>query len=79
MKRGRLPEDLSLHYQSQVLAALEYLIKKKVAHLDIKGVYLNKSDLNYAKAKMLTLNELKHCLYFMYSLNQMIGIGMLTM
>lgn len=53
MKRGRLPEDLSLHYQSQVLAALEYLIKKKVAHLDIKGVYLNKSDLNYAKAKML--------------------------
>ncbi|XP_027898574.1 mitogen-activated protein kinase kinase kinase 14 isoform X2 [Xiphophorus couchianus] len=37
MKRGRLPEDLSLHYQSQVLAALEYLIKKKVAHLDIKA------------------------------------------
>lgn len=36
-ERGRLPEDLSLHYHSQVLAALEYLVKKKVAHLDIKG------------------------------------------
>ncbi|KAM4716806.1 mitogen-activated protein kinase kinase kinase 14 isoform 1-T3 [Anableps anableps] len=37
MKRGRLPEDLSLHYQSQVLTALEYLVKKKVVHLDIKA------------------------------------------
>lgn len=35
--RGRLPEDQSLHYQAQVLQALEYLAKKKVAHLDIKG------------------------------------------
>lgn len=34
---GRLPEDLSLHYHSQVLAALEYLGKKKIAHLDIKA------------------------------------------
>ncbi len=40
-ERGRLPEDLSLHYQSQVLVALEYLLKKKVVHLDIKGM-LNK-------------------------------------
>ncbi|XP_024127220.1 mitogen-activated protein kinase kinase kinase 14 [Oryzias melastigma] len=36
-KRGRLPEDLSLHYHSQVLTALEYLVKKRVAHLDIKA------------------------------------------
>lgn len=36
--RGRLPEDLSLHYQVQVLTALEYLAKKKVVHLDIKGM-----------------------------------------
>lgn len=43
--RGRLPEDLSLHYQLQVLAALEYLAKKKVAHLDIKGM-LDKVKLN---------------------------------
>ncbi|XP_034568044.1 mitogen-activated protein kinase kinase kinase 14 [Notolabrus celidotus] len=35
--RGRLPEDLSLHYNSQVLTALEYLGKKKVVHLDIKA------------------------------------------
>lgn len=34
---GRLPEDLSLHYHLQVLTALEYLVKKKVVHLDIKG------------------------------------------
>ncbi|XP_076609789.1 mitogen-activated protein kinase kinase kinase 14 [Chaetodon auriga] len=34
---GRLPEDLSLHYHSQVLTALEYLMKKKVVHLDIKA------------------------------------------
>lgn len=37
VERGRLPEDLSLHYQSQVLTALEYLVKKKVVHLDIKA------------------------------------------
>uniref|UniRef100_UPI0037E81BE4 mitogen-activated protein kinase kinase kinase 14 n=1 Tax=Semicossyphus pulcher TaxID=241346 RepID=UPI0037E81BE4 len=36
-ERGRLPEDLSLHYHSQVLTALEYLGKKKVVHLDIKA------------------------------------------
>nr|XP_046270544.1 mitogen-activated protein kinase kinase kinase 14 [Scatophagus argus]XP_046270545.1 mitogen-activated protein kinase kinase kinase 14 [Scatophagus argus]XP_046270546.1 mitogen-activated protein kinase kinase kinase 14 [Scatophagus argus]XP_046270547.1 mitogen-activated protein kinase kinase kinase 14 [Scatophagus argus] len=36
-ERGRLPADLSLHYHSQVLTALEYLVKKKVAHLDIKA------------------------------------------
>ncbi|KAM9746462.1 mitogen-activated protein kinase kinase kinase 14 isoform 1-T2 [Menidia menidia] len=36
-KRGRLPEDLSLHYHSQVLTAIDYLMKKKVAHLDIKA------------------------------------------
>ncbi|XP_037545216.1 mitogen-activated protein kinase kinase kinase 14 [Nematolebias whitei] len=36
-QRGRLPEDLSLHYFSQVLTALEYLGKKHVAHLDIKA------------------------------------------
>ncbi|XP_061566874.1 mitogen-activated protein kinase kinase kinase 14 isoform X2 [Cololabis saira] len=35
--RGRIPEDLGLHYQSQVLTALEYLGKKKIAHLDIKA------------------------------------------
>lgn len=38
MERGRLPEDLSLHYHSQVLTALEYLVKKRVVHLDIKGI-----------------------------------------
>ncbi|XP_028268657.1 mitogen-activated protein kinase kinase kinase 14 [Parambassis ranga] len=37
VERGRLPEDLSLHYHSQVLTALEYLGKKRVAHLDIKA------------------------------------------
>ncbi|XP_053708789.1 mitogen-activated protein kinase kinase kinase 14 [Synchiropus splendidus] len=36
-QRGRLPEDLSLHYMGQVLTALEYLVKKRVAHLDIKA------------------------------------------
>ncbi|XP_034394339.1 mitogen-activated protein kinase kinase kinase 14 [Cyclopterus lumpus] len=36
-ERGRLPEDLSLHYHSQILTALEYLRKKKVVHLDIKA------------------------------------------
>lgn len=43
--RGRLPEDLSLHYQLQVLTALEYLARKKVVHLDIKGM-LHKVKLN---------------------------------
>lgn len=37
-QRGRLPEDLSLHYHSQTLTALEYLRKKKVVHLDVKGM-----------------------------------------
>ncbi|KAM4531109.1 mitogen-activated protein kinase kinase kinase 14 isoform 1-T1 [Odontesthes bonariensis] len=37
VERGRLPEDLSLYYHSQVLTALEYLGKKKVVHLDIKA------------------------------------------
>ncbi|CAN9505503.1 unnamed protein product [Ophioblennius macclurei] len=37
VKRGRLPEDLSLHYHSQVSTALEYLVKKRVVHLDIKA------------------------------------------
>ncbi|XP_029691748.1 mitogen-activated protein kinase kinase kinase 14 isoform X1 [Takifugu rubripes] len=37
MQRGRLPEDLGLHYQLQILTALEYLAKKKVVHLDIKA------------------------------------------
>ncbi|XP_055008516.1 mitogen-activated protein kinase kinase kinase 14 isoform X1 [Boleophthalmus pectinirostris] len=36
-ERGRLPEDLSLHYQCQVFCGLEYLVKKRVAHLDIKA------------------------------------------
>lgn len=36
-ERGRLPEDLSLHYDTQILTALEYLGKKKVVHLDIKA------------------------------------------
>uniref|UniRef100_G3PM75 Protein kinase domain-containing protein n=1 Tax=Gasterosteus aculeatus aculeatus TaxID=481459 RepID=G3PM75_GASAC len=36
-QRGRLPEDLSLHYHSQTLTALEYLRKKKVVHLDVKA------------------------------------------
>ncbi|XP_059204243.1 mitogen-activated protein kinase kinase kinase 14 [Centropristis striata] len=36
-ERGRLPEDLSLHYHFQILTALEYLRKKKVVHLDIKA------------------------------------------
>lgn len=42
VERGRLPEDLSLHYHLQVLEALEYLVKKKVAHLDIKGTLQKK-------------------------------------
>ncbi|CAL8303005.1 unnamed protein product [Merluccius merluccius] len=36
-ERGRLPQDLGLHYHWQVLGALEYLLKKRVAHLDIKA------------------------------------------
>lgn len=36
-ERGRLPEDLSLHYLQQVLGALNYLHRKRVLHLDIKG------------------------------------------
>lgn len=36
-ERGRLPEDLSLHYLQQVLGALDHLHKKRVLHLDIKG------------------------------------------
>ncbi|XP_076851912.1 mitogen-activated protein kinase kinase kinase 14 [Brachyhypopomus gauderio] len=36
-ERGRLPEDLSLHYMQQVLGALEYLHRKCVLHLDIKA------------------------------------------
>ncbi|XP_029997338.1 mitogen-activated protein kinase kinase kinase 14 isoform X3 [Sphaeramia orbicularis] len=43
-ERGRLPEDLSLHYHFQVLTALEYLMKKKVAHLDIKADNVLLSD-----------------------------------
>ncbi|KAG9350173.1 hypothetical protein JZ751_026526 [Albula glossodonta] len=36
-ERGRLPEDLSLHYLCQVLGALEYLHSRRVLHMDIKG------------------------------------------
>ncbi len=36
-ERGRLPEDLSLHYLQQVLGALNHLHRKRVLHLDIKG------------------------------------------
>lgn len=36
-ERGRLPEDLSLHYLQQVLGALYHLHKKRVLHLDIKA------------------------------------------
>lgn len=35
-ERGRLPEDLALHYHCQVLEALEHLLKRRVLHLDIK-------------------------------------------
>ncbi|TRY84058.1 hypothetical protein DNTS_014927 [Danionella cerebrum] len=36
-ERGRLPEDLSLHYLQQVLGALNHLHGKCVLHLDIKA------------------------------------------
>ncbi|XP_072549647.1 mitogen-activated protein kinase kinase kinase 14 [Salminus brasiliensis] len=36
-ERGRLPEDLSLHYLHQVLGALEHLHKRRILHLDIKA------------------------------------------
>lgn len=36
-ERGRLPEDLSLHYLQQVLGALDHLHRKRVLHLDIKA------------------------------------------
>ncbi|XP_026885589.2 mitogen-activated protein kinase kinase kinase 14 isoform X1 [Electrophorus electricus] len=36
-ERGRVPEDLSLHYLHQVLGALEHLHKRRVLHLDIKA------------------------------------------
>ncbi|KAJ8348892.1 hypothetical protein SKAU_G00274810 [Synaphobranchus kaupii] len=36
-ERGRLPEDLALHYLSQVSGALEHLQKRRVLHLDIKA------------------------------------------
>ncbi|XP_051996146.1 mitogen-activated protein kinase kinase kinase 14-like [Xyrauchen texanus] len=36
-ERGRLPEDLSLHYLQEVLGALDHLHKKRVLHLDIKA------------------------------------------
>ncbi|XP_061089232.1 mitogen-activated protein kinase kinase kinase 14 [Conger conger] len=35
--RGRLPEDLSLHYLCQVLEALKYLHSRRVLHMDIKA------------------------------------------
>uniref|UniRef100_W5UC87 Mitogen-activated protein kinase kinase kinase 14 n=1 Tax=Ictalurus punctatus TaxID=7998 RepID=W5UC87_ICTPU len=35
-ERGRLPEDLSLHYMHQVLGALEHLHKRHILHLDVK-------------------------------------------
>ncbi|XP_056144769.1 mitogen-activated protein kinase kinase kinase 14 isoform X2 [Lampris incognitus] len=37
VERGRLPEDLTLHYHWQVTGALEYLVKRRVVHLDIKA------------------------------------------
>ncbi|KAJ8364636.1 hypothetical protein SKAU_G00134670 [Synaphobranchus kaupii] len=36
-ERGRLPEDLSLHYLCQVLEALKYLHSRRVLHMDIKA------------------------------------------
>ncbi|CAL8284505.1 unnamed protein product [Merluccius merluccius] len=36
-ERGRLPEDLALHYMRQVLWALEHLHHRRVLHLDVKA------------------------------------------
>ncbi|XP_064170487.1 mitogen-activated protein kinase kinase kinase 14-like isoform X1 [Anguilla rostrata] len=36
-ERGRLPEDLALHYHALVLQALEHLHRKGVLHLDVKA------------------------------------------
>ncbi|KAK2829638.1 hypothetical protein Q7C36_017628 [Tachysurus vachellii] len=36
-ERGRLHEDLSLHYMHQVLGALEHLHKRRILHLDVKA------------------------------------------
>ncbi|XP_048870249.1 mitogen-activated protein kinase kinase kinase 14 isoform X3 [Brienomyrus brachyistius] len=36
-ERGRLPEDLALHYHSQVLEALQHIHKQQVLHLDVKA------------------------------------------
>lgn len=33
-----LPEDLALHYLHQSLGALEHLHRRKVLHLDVKGM-----------------------------------------
>ncbi|KAG1968440.1 mitogen-activated protein kinase kinase kinase [Pimephales promelas] len=43
-ERGRLPEDLSLHYLQQVLEALNHLHRKRVLHLDIKADNVLLSD-----------------------------------
>ncbi|XP_018597653.2 mitogen-activated protein kinase kinase kinase 14 [Scleropages formosus] len=36
-ERGRLPEDLALHYHCQILGALEHLHKRRILHLDVKA------------------------------------------
>ncbi|XP_048847810.1 mitogen-activated protein kinase kinase kinase 14-like isoform X1 [Brienomyrus brachyistius] len=36
-QRGRLPEDLALHYHCQLMEAVEDLHRKRVMHLDIKA------------------------------------------
>lgn len=46
-ERGRLPEDLTLHYHCQVLGALEHLVKKRVVHLDIKGRSRTETENDY--------------------------------
>lgn len=51
-ERGRLPEDLSLHYLHQVLGALEHMHKRNILHLDIKG---NFENVNITKLMM------QHC------------------